>query len=99
MKKLMLIACLLVRPVLSLPQPKFFWDDRDIAGGVCTWNYDLTGCLPSPAGCHLWELNYNCHTHDQTINTWWYTVKTTEAPVTITTIDGVYTTLYHGINQ
>ncbi|TSA25287.1 MAG: hypothetical protein D4R67_10400, partial [Bacteroidetes bacterium] len=62
----------LVSPAGSTPL--VYWDDSNIPGGTT----NFTGCL-SPPGCHSWP-NGNLHT----MNTWWYNVATTTAPVDIT---------------
>jgi uncharacterized protein (TIGR02145 family) len=62
----------LVRP--SGPQPAVFWNDSLCGGGA---NFD--GCI-SATGCHTWNYNQG---NEKTINTWWYAVSTSSAPVTI----------------
>jgi uncharacterized protein (TIGR02145 family) len=58
--------------------PAVFWDDTNIPGG--SNNSNPPGCL-SPPGCHSWGSNGWGDLH--TINTWWYNVSMTTAPVTI----------------
>jgi uncharacterized protein (TIGR02145 family) len=62
--------------------PAVFWDDTNIPGG--SDNSNLPGCT-SPPGCHTWTSSGSGSGWGDrnTINTWWYNVSTTTAPVTI----------------
>ncbi len=51
--------------------PLVYWDDTQVGG-----NSNFTGC--SGSGCHPWADGDLI-----TMNTWWYNVSTTTAPVTI----------------
>ena len=67
----------LIRP--SGSEPLTYWDDILVGGGQ-----NLTGCaytLPT-TGCHSWIGDGDSGIgNDNTINTWWYVVSTTEGPV------------------
>ena len=72
----------LVRPSGTIPL--VYWDDSNIPSGTT----NFAGCL-SPPGCHAWNTppaggfgNLN------TVNTWWYNVSTSTAPVNIVEIRG-----------
>ncbi|MEI6898892.1 MAG: hypothetical protein WCL00_03360, partial [Bacteroidota bacterium] len=59
--------------------PLVYWTDALLAGGT----QNLTGCsyvLPS-TGCHTVTLSVG---NNHTINTWWYAVSSSSAPVLIT---------------
>jgi len=61
--------------------PSVFWDDTNIPGG--TTNAAGSGCT-SPPGCHSWANSGGSGFGDlNTVNTWWYNVSTSTAPVTI----------------
>jgi uncharacterized protein (TIGR02145 family) len=70
----------LTRP--SGTDPLTFWDDQLVGGAQ-----NLAGCaytLPS-TGCHSWIGSSNSGIgNNNTVNTWWYVVSTTEAPVNFT---------------
>jgi uncharacterized protein (TIGR02145 family) len=72
----------LARPVGS--DPFTYWDDLLVGGGQ-----NLAGCtytVPT-TGCHSWIGSSSSGIgNDNTVNTWWYAVSTTEAPVNYTTI-------------
>ena len=71
----------LVRPqaVPPIPDPEFFWDDSQVGGTV---NITPPGCVSTPTtGCHAWNPDWG---DQKTINTWWYVVSTSTAPVSIT---------------
>jgi uncharacterized protein (TIGR02145 family) len=67
----------LTRPVGT--DPLTHWDDALLGGGQ-----NFTGCaysLPT-TGCHSWIGSAGIGIGDgNTVNTWWYAVSTTEAPV------------------
>ncbi len=69
----------LVRPAGS--DPNTYWDDQLIPGG----GQQLLGCtfVPPTTGCHPWTGGSNSGIgNNNTINTWWYVVTTSVAPVT-----------------
>ncbi|NQU32858.1 MAG: hypothetical protein HQ521_06455, partial [Bacteroidetes bacterium] len=60
-------------PEPSDPPLLVYWDDSNIGGGT-----NFTGCLSTSfpwVGCHNFSGNL------ETVNTWWYNVSTTSAPV------------------
>jgi uncharacterized protein (TIGR02145 family) len=63
--------------------PLTYWNDALVGGGQ-----NLNGCtftLPT-TGCHSWTGGSGFGIGDNnTINTWWYAVSTTEAPINFTT--------------
>lgn len=69
----------LIRP--AGVKPKVYWDDSQIPGG--TINFD--GC-DNVAGCHPWPPGTGASSYGdvKTINTWWYSLSTTMAPITLT---------------
>jgi uncharacterized protein (TIGR02145 family) len=78
----------LVSPVGATPP--VFWDDTNIPGGIN--NSTLPGCT-SPPGCHSWSGSSNWGDLN-TINTWWYNVTTTTAPVSIMVFRGPQTLVF-----
>lgn len=62
----------LIRP--SGPKPLVYWDDAQVGGTV-----NLTGCNLA-IGCHSWG---NSVGNNNTINTWWYSVSMSMAPVNL----------------
>ena len=70
----------LIRPVGD--KPKVYWDDSQLVGGTV----NLDGC-DNPAGCHGWSCpgTSACSYGDmKTVNTWWYSLSSTMAPITLT---------------
>ena len=70
----------LIRPAGT--KPKVYWDDSQLPGGTV----NLNGC-DDPAGCHGWSCpgTNPCSYGDvKTVNTWWYSLSTTMAPITLT---------------
>lgn len=73
----------MVRP--AGPRPEVFWCDTLVynytpAGNFPPESLELTGCL-EPQGCHDWGFDVG---NERTINTWWYSLTSSQAPVTIT---------------
>ncbi len=66
--------------------PLTFWDDTLVGGSM-----QLNGCayvLPN-TGCHAWNGGSGWGIGDyNTINTWWYAVTTTQAPIAFTELRG-----------
>lgn len=62
----------LIRP--PGPKPLVYWDDAQVGGTV-----NLTGCNLA-AGCHSWG---NSVGNNNTINSWWYSVSMSMAPVSL----------------
>lgn len=70
----------LIRP--AGPKPLVYWDDLLLPGGTI----DLNGCNAA-GGCHGWSCPGSgvCSYGDmKTVNTWWYSLSTTMAPITLT---------------
>ena len=53
-----------------------YWDDSFHAAGTV----NLDGCN-DPTGCHIWD---NPVGNNNTINSWWYSLSTTLAPINMT---------------
>jgi len=68
----------LVSPAGS--KPPLFWDDTQITGCNPPPGSNYAGCLDL-AGCHPW--NY-CIGDENTINTWWYALSTSNLTLTLT---------------
>lgn len=62
----------LVRPAGN--KPNVYWDDRNLTGG----GFNLDGCTTA-TGCHSWGNMGN----NNSVNTWWFAVSITLAPVAI----------------
>lgn len=64
----------LVRPTGT--QPLVYWDDTNL------WatGFNFTGC-GGVSGCHSWPYDDG---DQNTMNTWWYSLSTTLAPITLT---------------
>jgi len=70
----------LIRPTGT--KPKVYWDDSQLPGGTV----NLDGC-DDVNGCHGWSCpgTSACNYGDvKTVNTWWYSLSTTMAPITLT---------------
>ena len=72
-----LVAPLPLPPATTTPP--VYWDDTNISGGT---NNSTTGCTTPP--CHSWASTGGGWGNLNTVNTWWYNVSTTTAPVLIT---------------
>lgn len=77
----------LVRP--TGPQPLVYWDDTNL------WatGFNFTGC-GGTTGCHSWPYDNG---DVNTMNTWWYSLSTTLAPINLTYRRSHFIALNHEI--